>query len=153
MAQVIARMAPAALGLSSAPVHEPVHANGGQRPVAITERGVQNPSQRCHNLTTLSDTPWGSVTETLAFARPRPAHADRTGRTPRSKWLTRDTGRCSEQPSPSLLIVQLAVTASMADPGPPHATGYAGPLTRRLLIRILAATREADENEAGLPEI
>jgi len=36
--------------------------------------------------------------------------------------------------------------------GPSHAIGYAGPLTRRLLTRILAAAREADENEAGLPK-
>jgi hypothetical protein len=46
-------------------------------------------------------------------ARRTPGHS---GRTHRSKWLIRHTDRWSEQPSPSLPIVQLAVTASMADP-------------------------------------
>jgi hypothetical protein len=45
--------------------------------------------------------------------RRTPGH---TGRTHRSKWLIRHTDRCGEQPSPALLIVQLAVTASMATP-------------------------------------
>jgi hypothetical protein len=42
MAQVIALMALAALGLSSASFHEPFHANGAQQPMAITERSDQN---------------------------------------------------------------------------------------------------------------
>ena len=45
MAQVIARMALAALGLSDASFHETFHADGRQRPMAITERSDQNP--RC----------------------------------------------------------------------------------------------------------
>lgn len=36
--------------------------------------------------------------------------------------------------------------------GPSHAIGCAEPSTRRLLTRILAAARQADENEAGLPK-
>jgi len=45
MAQVNALMALGALGLSSASFHEPFHANGAQRPIAITERSDQNPPQ------------------------------------------------------------------------------------------------------------
>ncbi len=55
MAQAIALTALAVLGLSGAPVHEPVHADGGQRPIAVTERSERNPPQRCRNLTTWSN--------------------------------------------------------------------------------------------------
>ena len=55
MAHVIALTAPAVLGLSSAPFHEPFHADGGQRPMAVTERSDQKPTQRSRNLTTWSD--------------------------------------------------------------------------------------------------
>ena len=42
MAQVIALTAPAALGLFGASSHEPFHADGGQRSIAVTERSGQN---------------------------------------------------------------------------------------------------------------
>ena len=46
MARVIALTAHTALGLSGGSSHEPFRANGGQRPMAITERSDQNPPQR-----------------------------------------------------------------------------------------------------------
>jgi hypothetical protein len=46
MARVIALTAPTALGLFGASFHEPFHADGGQRPMAITERSDQNRPQR-----------------------------------------------------------------------------------------------------------
>ena len=52
MAQVIARMALAALGLSRAPFHEPFHADGRQWSMTVTERSDGNPPQRHLNLTT-----------------------------------------------------------------------------------------------------
>jgi hypothetical protein len=52
MTQVVALTALTALGLSRAPVHEPVHADGRGLPMTITERSGQNPSQRHLNLTT-----------------------------------------------------------------------------------------------------
>jgi len=44
--QVIALMAPAALGLSCASSHEPFHADGGQKSMAVTGRSGQKPPQR-----------------------------------------------------------------------------------------------------------
>jgi hypothetical protein len=38
MTQVIALTAPAVLGFSGATFHEPFHADGGLRPMAVTER-------------------------------------------------------------------------------------------------------------------
>jgi len=46
MPQVIALMAPAALGLSGATFHEPFHADIEQRAMAVTERSNQNVPQR-----------------------------------------------------------------------------------------------------------
>jgi hypothetical protein len=46
MAQEIALTAPAALGLFCASSHEPFHADGGQKSMAVTERGGQKPPQR-----------------------------------------------------------------------------------------------------------
>ena len=43
IAPVIALMTPAALGLSGDPVHEPVHADGRQWSMTVTERSDQNP--------------------------------------------------------------------------------------------------------------
>jgi hypothetical protein len=45
IARVIALTAHTALGLFGASSHDPFHANGGQRPMAITERSDQNPPQ------------------------------------------------------------------------------------------------------------
>ena len=45
MAQGIALTAPAALGLCNASSHEPFHANGGQQPMAITQRSDNSPQQ------------------------------------------------------------------------------------------------------------
>jgi hypothetical protein len=53
MTQVIALTAPAALGFSGATFHEPFHADGGRRPMAVTERSDLTAEQRC-NLTTRS---------------------------------------------------------------------------------------------------
>jgi hypothetical protein len=50
MAQVMALTAHTALGLFNASSHEPFHANGGQRPMAVTERSDQNRPQRCRRL-------------------------------------------------------------------------------------------------------
>jgi hypothetical protein len=79
-------------------------------------------------------------------ARRTPGH---TGRTDKSNWLIRHTDQCREQPSPSLPIVQLAVTASMAALRAVACDRLRRTIDRRLLTRILAAAREADENEAG----
>ena len=45
MAQIIALMALAALGLSGASFHEPFHAGGEQQSMAMTERSRQYPPQ------------------------------------------------------------------------------------------------------------
>ena len=50
MAQAIALMASAARGLFGASSHEPFHADGGQKPTAVTERGAQKPPQRHRDL-------------------------------------------------------------------------------------------------------
>jgi hypothetical protein len=49
MTQVIALMAPAALGLFCASSHEPFHADGGQKSMAVTGRSGQKPPQRRRN--------------------------------------------------------------------------------------------------------
>jgi hypothetical protein len=55
-AQAIALTTPAALGISGTPFHEPFHADGGQGPMAVTERSNQNRPQRRRALkTTWSD--------------------------------------------------------------------------------------------------
>jgi hypothetical protein len=56
MAQSIALMAPTALGLFGASSHEPFHADGGQKSIAVTERSGQAPPQRRRNL------PWSDRT-------------------------------------------------------------------------------------------
>jgi hypothetical protein len=55
MAQVIARMAVAALGLSGASFHEPFHAGVRQWPTTVTERSDRNRPQRHRNLTIRSN--------------------------------------------------------------------------------------------------
>ena len=56
MAQSLALMAPTALGLFGASSHEPFHADGGQKSMAVTERSGQTPPQRRRNL------PWSGRT-------------------------------------------------------------------------------------------
>jgi hypothetical protein len=54
MTQAIALTAPAALGLSCAPSHEPFHARGGQEPMAVTQRSSRsrrNGAAICHGPT------------------------------------------------------------------------------------------------------
>jgi hypothetical protein len=55
MARVIALTAPTALRLSGASFHEPFHVDGGQRSMAVTERGDQNPPPRHRDLTAWPD--------------------------------------------------------------------------------------------------
>ena len=55
MAQSIALMALAALGFFCASSHEPSHVDGGQKPIAVTERSGQSPPQR-------RDLPWSGKT-------------------------------------------------------------------------------------------
>ena len=64
MAQSIALMAPTALGLFGASSHEPFHADGGQRSMAVTERSGQTPPQRRRNL------PWSDRTVEQVVALP-----------------------------------------------------------------------------------
>jgi hypothetical protein len=54
MAQVMALTAPTALGLFGASSHEPFHADGEKRTMAVTECSDQNPPQRRRNLLTCS---------------------------------------------------------------------------------------------------
>ena len=64
MTQVIALMAPAALGLFCASSHEPFHADGGQKSMAVTGRSGQKPPQRRRDL------PWSDRTVDQVVAPP-----------------------------------------------------------------------------------
>jgi hypothetical protein len=60
-------MAPAALGLSGASSHEPFHADGGQKSMAVTERsGQKTPPRR-------RDLPWSNRTVAQVVALPNRA--------------------------------------------------------------------------------
>src|SRR5439155_13450161 len=63
-AQANAPTAPAALGLFCASSHEPFHADGGQKPMAVTGRSGQKPPQRHRDL------PWSDRTVDQVVAPP-----------------------------------------------------------------------------------
>ena len=67
MAQVIALTAPAALALFGVSFHEPFHADGRQRPMAVTDRSGQNPPRRRRNSHALT-APMAPVIALMALA-------------------------------------------------------------------------------------
>jgi hypothetical protein len=67
MASAIALTAPVALRLFSASSHEPFHADGGERPMAVTERSGHEPPQQRRNL------PWSDRTAEQVVALPNRA--------------------------------------------------------------------------------
>jgi hypothetical protein len=152
MAQAIALMASAALGLFSASSHEPFHADGGQEFMAVTERSRQTPPQRrrdlpCSDRTVDQDSRsgrctaesgrtwnqggaatrrrWPGVSAGLSLARPRPAHAGpHTRGGARSKLLMRHAGGEEGSRFPRFPLSSSQLPPQAAQRAPPSANVY-----------------------------